>query len=125
MARTISRRIISFTHANSARSKAEVSYLRATCPLTAILSRVACSPFASFCASSLAQKPSGRYTGVRTATRKYIKFENGQEKLYSLAADPHESESRAGEDSYAHDLAHLRSLNERLKSCAGQVCWVP
>jgi N-acetylglucosamine-6-sulfatase len=62
------------------------------------------SPSASF------MGPSGRYTGVRTATLKYIKFENGKEKLYDLAADPHESKSRAGRKSYTGDLAGLRSL---------------
>jgi arylsulfatase A-like enzyme len=69
--------------------------------------------------------PSGRYTGVRTVTRKYIKFENGKEKLYDLAADPHESKSRAGRKSYAGDLGELRSLNDKLRSCAGETCWVP
>lgn len=69
--------------------------------------------------------PSGRYTGVRTVTRKYIKFENGKEKLYDLAADPHERKSRAGRKSYAGDLGELRSLNDKLRSCAGETCWVP
>src|SRR4029079_10765494 len=83
-------------------------------------SAIACeSPSASF------MGPSGRYTGVRTATRKYIKFENGKEKLYDLAADPHESKSRARRKSYAGDLGELRSLNDKLRSCAGEPCWVP
>jgi arylsulfatase A-like enzyme len=69
--------------------------------------------------------PSGRYTGVRTATRKYIRFENGKEKLYDLATDPHESKSRAARKSYAGDLAELRILNDKLRSCAGETCWVP
>jgi N-acetylglucosamine-6-sulfatase len=69
--------------------------------------------------------PSQRYTGVRTATRKYIKFESGKEKLYDLAADPHESKSRAAKKSYAGDLARLRNLDDKLKSCAGETCWVP
>ena len=66
-----------------------------------------------------------RYSGVRTATRKYIKFDSGKEKLYDLAADPHESKSRMSEKSYAGDLARLRSLNDKQKSCAGETCWVP
>ena len=33
---------------------------------------------------------------VRTATRKYIKFDTGVEMLYGLAAAPHESNSRTG-----------------------------
>jgi N-acetylglucosamine-6-sulfatase len=69
--------------------------------------------------------PAERYSGVRTATRKYIKFDSGKEKLYDLAADPHESKSRMSEKSYAGDLARLRSLNDKLKSCAGETCWVP
>ena len=40
--------------------------------------------------------PAERYTGVRTATRKYIKFDTGVEMLYGLAAAPHESNSRTG-----------------------------
>jgi N-acetylglucosamine-6-sulfatase len=70
-------------------------------------------------------EPKKRFTGVRTATRKYIKFESGVEKIYDLVADPHESKNRAGRASYAGDLARLRSLNERLKSCVGETCWVP
>jgi arylsulfatase A-like enzyme len=69
--------------------------------------------------------PSERYTGVRTATRKYIKFESGKEKLYDLAADPHELRNVAGKHAYAGDLASLRSLNDRLKTCAGETCFVP
>ena len=64
--------------------------------------------------------PAERYTGVRTATRKYIKFDTGVEMLYDLAADPHESNSRTGNAAYAGDLALLRGLNEKLKSCTGE-----
>jgi len=69
--------------------------------------------------------PAERYTGVRTATRKYIKFDTGVEMLYDLAADPHESNSKTGNAAYAGDLALLRGLNEKLKSCTGETCWVP
>jgi N-acetylglucosamine-6-sulfatase len=69
--------------------------------------------------------PSERYTGLRTATRKYIKFESGQEKLYDLVADPHELRNVATKHSYANDLVSLRSLNDRLKTCAGASCFVP
>jgi N-acetylglucosamine-6-sulfatase len=69
--------------------------------------------------------PSERFTGLRTATRKYIKFESGREKLYDLVADPHELRSVAGKRAYASDLASLRSLNDRLKTCAGASCFVP
>jgi hypothetical protein len=44
--------------------------------------------------------------------------------LYDLAADPHESNSRTGNAAYACDLALLRGLNEKLKSCTGETCWV-
>src|SRR5262249_25051664 len=57
--------------------------------------------------------PAERYTGVRTATRKYIKFDTGVEMLYDLAADPHESNSRTGNAAYAGDLALLRGLKRK------------
>jgi len=44
--------------------------------------------------------------------------------LYDLATDPHESNSRTGNAAYAGDLALLRGLNEKLKSCTGETCWV-
>lgn len=71
------------------------------------------------------QAPSERFTAVRTATRKYIKYDSGREKLYDLAVDPHELKSRTGRASYAHDLAALRIIHDKLKSCAGDECWIP
>jgi N-acetylglucosamine-6-sulfatase len=65
-----------------------------------------------------------RYTGVRTATRKYVKYDGGFEELFDLGADPHELNNEAGNASYAADLAALRSMEDRLKSCAGPSCWV-
>ncbi len=71
------------------------------------------------------QKPDARYTGVRTATRKYVKYASGFEELFDLSADPHELYNQAGNASYAGDLASLRSLNDTLKDCAGRSCFVP
>jgi len=53
---------------------------------------------------------------VRTATRKYVKYNGGSEELYDLAADPHELENRTGDANYESDLASLRSSLGRLKS---------
>ena len=64
-----------------------------------------------------------RYTGVRTPTRKYVKYDGGFEELFDLAADPHELSNEAGNPVYAGDLATLRALEEKLKSCAGDGCW--
>ncbi len=69
--------------------------------------------------------PKNRFTGVRTATRKYVKYANGFEQLFDLSDDPHELHDRARKAFYAGDLATLRSLNDRLKDCAGQSCFVP
>lgn len=66
-----------------------------------------------------------RYTGVRTATRKYVKYDGGFEELFDIAADPHELSNEAGNPSYQSDLARLRSLQDTLKTCAGASCWVP
>jgi N-acetylglucosamine-6-sulfatase len=71
------------------------------------------------------QKPSSRYTGVRTGTLKYVRYDGGFEQLFDLAADPHELVNRAGQAPYAHDLAVLRDLNARLRSCSGSGCFVP
>ena len=36
------------------------------------------------------ERESNRYAGVRTTTRKYVKYDGGFEELFDLAADPHE-----------------------------------
>jgi N-acetylglucosamine-6-sulfatase len=71
------------------------------------------------------QKPSARYTGVRTKNFKYVRYDGGLEQLFDLAKDPHELWNEAGQAGYADELASLRSLNERLKSCRGASCFVP
>ncbi|HEX7533427.1 MAG TPA: sulfatase [Methyloceanibacter sp.] len=71
------------------------------------------------------QRPNNRFTGVRTATRKYVKYASGFEELFDLQADPHELQNAADKGAYAADLATLRSLNDALKDCSGQSCFVP
>jgi arylsulfatase A-like enzyme len=70
-------------------------------------------------------KPEKRYAAVRTATRKYVRYGNGFEELYDLAADPYELDNKIKDPRYAGDAAMLRDLHDRLKSCAGAGCWVP
>lgn len=70
-------------------------------------------------------EPSRRFTGVRTATLKYVRYDSGFEELFDLAADPHEFKNEAGDAHYANELASLRSLDDRLKSCSGASCFVP
>jgi hypothetical protein len=62
---------------------------------------------------------------VRTATRKYVRYGDGSEELYDLVADPYELDNKAKDPSYASDAAMRRGLHDRLKSCAGDGCWVP
>jgi N-acetylglucosamine-6-sulfatase len=68
--------------------------------------------------------PTRRFAAVRTATRKYVKYDNGFEELYDLSADPYELENKVGDAAFAGDLAMLRSQHDRLKSCAGMSCWI-
>lgn len=70
------------------------------------------------------QKPRARFTGVRTATRKYVKYDNGFEELFDLEADPNEIHNGVANPTYAGDLAMLRGLDDRLKTCAGPSCFV-
>ena len=53
-----------------------------------------------------------------------MRRKDGSEGLFDLAADPYELQDKAGDPSYAGDLANLRSIQEGLKSCAGESCWV-
>jgi arylsulfatase A-like enzyme len=71
------------------------------------------------------ERASNRYAGVRTTTRKYVKYDGGFEELFDLAADPHELRNKALDPAYAGDLVTLRSMESTLKTCAGEACWVP
>lgn len=77
------------------------------------------SPVARF------MKPSARFTGVRTAKLKYVRYDSGAERLFDLEADPGETSNVAGHPAYAAELARLRGLDETLKACAGAGCFVP
>jgi len=66
-----------------------------------------------------------RYSAVRTATRKYVHYVDGFEELYDLVTDPYELENKAHDPGYAGDIASLRGINDKLKSCAGAGCWIP
>ena len=71
------------------------------------------------------ERASNRYAGVRTTTRKYVKYDGGFEELFDLAADPHELRNKAQDPAYTGDLLTLRSIEDTLKSCVGEACWVP
>jgi arylsulfatase A-like enzyme len=71
------------------------------------------------------ERAANRYAGVRTTTKKYVKYDGGFEELFDLAADPHELRNKAQDPAYASDLATLRGIENTLKSCAGAGCWVP
>lgn len=70
------------------------------------------------------ERAQNRYVGVRTPTRKYVRYEGGFEELFDLSADPHELKNEVKSPAYAADLAMLRGLYERLAGCAGSTCWV-
>ena len=70
-------------------------------------------------------KKTNRYAGVRTATKKYVRYEGGFEELFDLASDPYELKNEVGSSVHAADLSTLRGIHDRLKSCAGESCWVP
>jgi N-acetylglucosamine-6-sulfatase len=65
-----------------------------------------------------------RFAAVRTASRKYVKYDDGFEELYDLSTDPNELDNKARDAAFASDLAMLRSQYDTLKSCAGVSCWV-
>jgi hypothetical protein len=71
------------------------------------------------------EKTTNRYAGVRTATKKYVRYEGGFEELFDLTADPYELENVMRDPAHASDLSALRGIHETLKSCAGASCWVP
>ena len=71
------------------------------------------------------QKPRARFSGVRTPTRKYVKYDTGIEELFDLEADPKEIHNEVANPTYAGDLTMLRGLDDRLKTCVGLNCFVP
>ena len=77
------------------------------------------SPVTSF------EKKTNRYAGVRTATKKYVRYEGGFEELFDLASDPYELKNETRDPAHAGDLSSLRGIHDTLKSCAGASCWVP
>jgi arylsulfatase A-like enzyme len=77
-----------------------------------------------FSADSAKAKPEIKATGVRTPSRKYVKWGDGFEELYDLVSDPDEIANKAGDANYAADLTALRALQSRLATCSGSSCWV-
>ena len=77
------------------------------------------SPATSF------EKKGNRYAGVRTVTKKYVRYESGFEELFDLGSDPYELKNRVRGPAHAGDLSSLRGIHDTLKSCAGASCWVP
>jgi arylsulfatase A-like enzyme len=71
------------------------------------------------------EKPQQRFSAVRTATRKYVKYGDDFEELYDLNADPHELDNKVKHPAYASDAATLRTIQDKLKACAGPGCWIP
>jgi arylsulfatase A-like enzyme len=67
----------------------------------------------------------GSEFGLRTATRKYIRDNDGAEQLYDLVNDPQELKNKANDPGFAAERASLRATLDRLQSCVGSACWVP
>ncbi|MCC7372812.1 MAG: sulfatase [Chloroflexi bacterium] len=53
------------------------------------------------------ESPERCWSGVRTPTHKYVRYDNGDEELYDLAADPDELESLAHNPMFAEQRAAL------------------
>ena len=70
-------------------------------------------------------KKTNRYAGVRTATKKYVRYEGGFEELFDLTADAYELKNVVHDPAYASDLSALRGAYDTLKPCAGTSCFVP
>lgn len=60
--------------------------------------------------------PDKRWTAVRTATDKFVRYDNGDEELYDLAADPHELDSLARNPVFAEQRARLSARLDELLS---------
>ena len=61
------------------------------------------------------------HTSVRSATKKYILYEDGFEELYDLKADPDEMDNLEKTQPGVDDSALAAKL-ETLKACSGQLC---
>ncbi len=65
-----------------------------------------------------------RYAAVRSADEKYVKYDSGFEEFYDLAADPYELASKVHDAKYTGDLARMRGMEQKLRTCAGPDCWI-
>jgi len=61
------------------------------------------------------------YGAVKTETHKYVEYDNGEEELCDLAADPYEFESlhESADPALVEDL---KARLEALKSCSEEGC---
>jgi N-acetylglucosamine-6-sulfatase len=58
--------------------------------------------------------PEKRWTGIRTATHKYVRYANGDEELYDLVADPDELQNLARNSAFAAERADLTTRLDAL-----------
>jgi N-acetylglucosamine-6-sulfatase len=75
-----------------------------------------------FAAEGFPQEYDQPYTGVRTKTRKYVKWASGEEELYDLEHDPDELHSRAADPAWAAEKRALAELAGKLHRCRGAAC---
>jgi arylsulfatase A-like enzyme len=61
------------------------------------------------------------YRGLRTQTRKYVEYPNGERELYNLREDPYELEN-SYETADSTLVTQLESRLETLRDCAGETC---
>ena len=59
------------------------------------------------------------FTAIRTADRKYVRHEGGDEELYDLAADPHELQSLAADPTRAAERTDLATRLDSLLAAFG------
>jgi N-acetylglucosamine-6-sulfatase len=60
------------------------------------------------------EQPERRWSSVRTATHKFVRYDNGDEEMYDLAADPHELDSIARNPFFAEQRALLNARLDAL-----------
>ena len=61
------------------------------------------------------------YEAIRTGTRKYVEYANGERKFYDLTNDPYEPES-LHESAEPFLVGDLKAKLDALRSCAGDEC---